>query len=69
MNPSKTLRDLAGWIIRLAKDFEDQHNAQNGQWGAALGNAELNPSERLDKLEKRVMALEQQMKERDGASG
>jgi hypothetical protein len=67
MNPSKTLRDLAGWLIRLAKDFEDQHNAQNGQWGAALGNAELNPSERLDRLEERVAALEQK-NEAPGAS-
>lgn len=60
VNPSHLLR-------RLADAFEAQHNAQNNQLGAALGNAELGLENRIEDLQRQIAALRadvDQLKER-----
>jgi peptidoglycan hydrolase CwlO-like protein len=50
VNPSHLLR-------RLADALEAQHNQQNNQLGAALGNAELGLENRLDDLQRQIDSL------------
>lgn len=60
VNPSRLLHELADAL-------EAQHNAQNNQLGAALGNAEIGIENRLDDLQAQLDALRAdvaQLKER-----
>lgn len=64
VHPSQVLRQLADDFQALATALEWQHNAQNNQLAAALGNAELGLENRLDILQEQLDALRAELKER-----
>lgn len=66
---SRTLREVARLLDRLADDYEQQVNAQNGQTNAVLGSAELGLDNQIRELRERVAAMEQKINGDSGAGG